>query len=532
HTATADLLRRVGEGEDLSQFTTQGLRPVYRPFWADLPHTDMFECITPDILHQIHKGVIKDHFLPWCQKLVGKEAVDERVAAMPESHGLRHFKKGVSLISQWTGTEAKELEKILLGIIAGRADSEIQKAARGLLDFVYYAQYEVHTETTLARMKRALDSFHRHKQAFITHGIREHFNIPKIHSLVHYVDAIRRLGCLDGVNTETSERLHIDYAKKAYRASSRREYYTQMTTWLQRQEAIERRDSYLAWITGQLEQDMKEASLGREDEQEHVDEAEEDAEDAEPEATGADVADEEVQALRELINSNVSRAFQLSLTPTARRVTLDRLSSGYGAPDFLVEVNAFLSDHDHPPRLRALTSLEIDVYHTINVLLPANIHCANHKRIRKIRATPAIPRNRDHRPIPPHFDCGLFVQDEDVYREEGGLQGLRAGRIRVIFRLPEWMKYDSPLMYVEWFRPFRSPDPVTGMPSTSRSTRAGKRNATVVEARDLLRPCHLIPKFGQEVLNANWAAPDLLDEPITFCFNRYLDYHTFDSLAR
>ncbi|EIW52175.1 uncharacterized protein TRAVEDRAFT_155978 [Trametes versicolor FP-101664 SS1] len=533
HAATADLLRRVGEGEDPARFTTQGLRPVYRPFWANLPHTDMFECITPDILHQIHKGVIKDHLLPWCQKLVGKKAVDERVAAMPESHGLRHFKKGISLISQWTGTEAKELEKILLGVIAGRADSEIQKAARGLLDFVYYAQYEVHTETTLGQMKRALDSFHRHKEAFIKHEIREHFNIPKVHSLVHYVDAIRRLGCLDGVNTETSERLHIDYAKKAYRASSRREYYTQMTTWLQRQEAIERRDSYLAWHTGQLDEDLKAFLDDREVEQENADEEEEEAADeAEQQANTAEAQDEEVQALRQLMNSNVSRAFQLTLTPTARRVTLERLASGYGAPDFLVEVNAFLSNIDHPPRLRALTSIEIDVYHAINVLLPANIHFANHKRICKIRASPAIPRNRDRRPIPPHFDCGLFIQEEDVYRQEGGLEGLRAGRIRAIFRLPEWLKYDSPLMYVEWFRPFRNPDPVTGMPSTSRSTRAGKRNATVVEASDLLRPCHLIPKFGQDVLNADWAAPDLLDEPITFCFNRYLDYHTFDSLAR
>ncbi|KAF8124425.1 hypothetical protein EV363DRAFT_1178049, partial [Boletus edulis] len=54
-------------------------------------------------------------------------------------------------------------------------------------------------------------------------------NMPKLHSLVHYVESIRQFGSLGGFNTENSERLHIDYAKKVYAATNRRDYTMQMT---------------------------------------------------------------------------------------------------------------------------------------------------------------------------------------------------------------------------------------------------------------------------------------------------------------
>ncbi|KAG6912043.1 hypothetical protein DXG01_001823, partial [Tephrocybe rancida] len=55
---------------------------------------------------------------------------------------------------------------------------------------------------------------------------------------MHYVEAIKALGSADGYNSEAPERLHIDFAKDAYRASNKRDYTEQMAMWLQRREAM------------------------------------------------------------------------------------------------------------------------------------------------------------------------------------------------------------------------------------------------------------------------------------------------------
>jgi hypothetical protein len=59
---------------------------------------------------------------------------------------------------------------------------------------------------------------------------------------------IRLLSSANGYNTESPEWLYIDFAKKAYRASNRKEYILQMIQWLGRQEAMHYFSSYLTWL--------------------------------------------------------------------------------------------------------------------------------------------------------------------------------------------------------------------------------------------------------------------------------------------
>jgi Plavaka transposase len=96
HKKTIKILRQHAEGLKPKAFISQGLRPV-NPFWANLPHTDIFQSFTPDIHHQLHKDIFKDHFISWSTEVVdgGSNKVDWCFKSMTKHPSLHHFKKGI-----------------------------------------------------------------------------------------------------------------------------------------------------------------------------------------------------------------------------------------------------------------------------------------------------------------------------------------------------------------------------------------------------------------------------------------------------
>ena len=245
---TAELILEQMNGDSQEEFRAQNLRPV-RPFWDELPYCNIFECMLPDLLHQLHKGLFNDHLVSWDKKAAigGAKEIDARFKAMPLHPSLRHFKNGISSTTQWTGNEFKNMEKVFLGVIAGITDPRVVRATRGVLDFIYYAHFETHTDKSLAQLDAAWFMFHENKDVFVDLGIRQHFNISKLHNIKHYLDSIRSRGTADGTNTENTERLHIDFAKEGYNASNKKDYLSQMTIWLRRRESILRFTRFLEW---------------------------------------------------------------------------------------------------------------------------------------------------------------------------------------------------------------------------------------------------------------------------------------------
>ncbi len=81
-----------------------GIKPVQEPFWKDLPYVNIYESITPDLLHQLYQGVIK-HLLSWITRVCGPTELDARCRTLPPNHNIRLFLKGISNLSRVTGTE-------------------------------------------------------------------------------------------------------------------------------------------------------------------------------------------------------------------------------------------------------------------------------------------------------------------------------------------------------------------------------------------------------------------------------------------
>jgi hypothetical protein len=226
------------------------IKPVLHPFWKRLPFVNIFQSITPDILHQLYQGVFR-HSLAWITKAFNAAEINARYRRLIPNYHIRVFSDGITNLSRLTGKDHDQICRALLGVIMGMRlpnnldPSRLIRAMRGLIDFIYVSQFPIHSPRTLKQLDDALHAFHANKSIFIDLGIREHFNIPKLHSCTHYASSIRFYGTTDNYNTQSTERLHIDLAKDAYRATNRKDEYPQMTTWLERREKVQQHNEYV-----------------------------------------------------------------------------------------------------------------------------------------------------------------------------------------------------------------------------------------------------------------------------------------------
>ena len=127
------------------------------------------------------------------------------------------------MISQWTGMEYKNMEKVFLGVLTGQAEPRLICVVQAILDFIYYAHFKSHTIDSLCKLKESWISIHDNLHYFSDKAVwksQDDFNIPKLHSLQHYISSIIFCRSADGYSTESLEQLHIDFAKSTYQASN------------------------------------------------------------------------------------------------------------------------------------------------------------------------------------------------------------------------------------------------------------------------------------------------------------------------
>jgi hypothetical protein len=242
------------------------LNGVDKPFWRSLPRLNIFEVLSPDLLHGYHK-FFYDHIFKFNLTGMGREEYDARMHSQMCFAGDRNFLHGVSHISQMTGIEHRMLERTHLAIVAnapGVINENVTRATRGVMECIYLAQLPTHSDRSLQAYDTAHAEFMANRNAWIENGTRSgkrevipHFNIPKMHVTRHFTHHVRRKGSADNFTTETMEHLHVG-VKEAYRASNRREWKQQTVRWLTQRERIRDFEAWRLWC--KLEQGGKQGN--------------------------------------------------------------------------------------------------------------------------------------------------------------------------------------------------------------------------------------------------------------------------------
>lgn len=219
-----------------------GLTGVHQPFWADWGDADPSIFLTPDALHQWHKFFF-DHTLKWIINIMGGDELDRRMAALQPRVGERHWPKGISKLKQCTGREHRDLQKILVAVVAGAVPADVLCAVRALVEFIFQAQNLLLYDEQLHALREALREFHTYKNAIIIAGGRRgkrgpipHFNIPKLELMQGVVDSARLMGAPYQWTSDITERCHITHVKVPYRMSNRRNFHEQCVRFMDRVE--------------------------------------------------------------------------------------------------------------------------------------------------------------------------------------------------------------------------------------------------------------------------------------------------------
>ncbi|KAJ7254453.1 hypothetical protein C8J57DRAFT_1076155 [Mycena rebaudengoi] len=487
-----------------------GIKPIYHPFWEDLPYVNIYLFITPDILHQLYQGVIK-HVVAWVTEAFGPTEIDARCRRMPPNHNVRLFLKGITTLSRVSGTEHRQMCEILMGLIVDLRLPERQstvrliRAVRAVLDFLYLAQYPMHSSETLARLEDALQRFHDNKSIFVDLGIRDDFNIPKLHNLRHYLLMIQLYGTTDNYNTEYTERLHIDLAKDAYRATNRKDEYAQMTIWLERKEKILRHDKFIRWRSaGSPPSNVKNSVWRPPDVLQH-------------------------------------RHLQMTKFPSAKGVSLAHIENKYGAIYFRDAFSRYVVGFKNPGFSAAQIEVGAD-----NFYLPFQSLAAYHK----IRFWNEDPLGRENAQdcldvvhIKPGYSNKKWQQVsgrfDTVLIDEGtgghaGVTGFRVGQVRLVFSLSARMldiifpsgtpQPPKHLAYVELFSKFpNAPNPNHGMYTISRPA---ERLAVIIPVENIRRSIHLFPHFGP-VVSRGWTSQNVLELCSKFYVSPWSDRHAY-----
>ncbi|KAI0059399.1 hypothetical protein BV25DRAFT_1783583, partial [Artomyces pyxidatus] len=112
-----------------------GIKPVVHPFWEDLPYSNIFSSITPDILHQMYQGMIK-HLISWVTDAFGAQEIDARCPSQATApHAAAPHANALALRSNASNAESRPRVHIARHPIVKSAKFSTLRNHYGAIDF-------------------------------------------------------------------------------------------------------------------------------------------------------------------------------------------------------------------------------------------------------------------------------------------------------------------------------------------------------------------------------------------------------------
>jgi len=325
------------------------LNGVHKPFFRDVPLSCPSRFFTLEVLHHFHKE-FGDHDCKWCINAWGPAKIDFRFSVLQPITGFRHFKEGISSLKQVTGRTLRDMQRFIVGVIAGHAPRDVIIAVRALMDFRYRIQAYRITDRDIEVINSVLREFHSHKNSILDAGLRRgkankpinNWHIPKLELMQSVVPSILRAGVPIQWSADLTEHAHIEQIKDPARGSNNNNYNPQICRQLDRLEkcrnfniAMTLKDPALRW----------DIATGMGDEHD---------EESNPHVSSRPVTDYFARS-RQLASSPPDTiplprrafslncvAFNLAYDPSIRRITIDEAAEQFGLPDLRAALADFL----------------------------------------------------------------------------------------------------------------------------------------------------------------------------------------------
>ena len=192
------------------------LNGVHRPFWRDWPLAEPSLFLTPEPLHHWHK-MFWDHDAKWCIRAVGATEIDFQFWVLQPRVGFCHFTEGISSLKQVTGHEHRDVQRYIVGVIAGAVTKDFLIAIRASMNFRYLCQAKEIDDKGCDRIRAALDEFHEHKSAIVDADARvgkgnkpiKNWYIPKLEMMQSVISNIQANGAVIQYSADVTEHAHI-----------------------------------------------------------------------------------------------------------------------------------------------------------------------------------------------------------------------------------------------------------------------------------------------------------------------------------